>query len=305
MFQNNSNKLIETTEKVNETPGIVYQSLEKLWVSFLEQMPSILAGVIVFFLFWLIGKVLRWLFLSASKKTKLDSRLRILFSRLLIVFVFVLGVFTALTVIIPKFGFGDLIAGLGFSSFIIGFATKDILNNFLSGILVLWQQPFKIGDYVFVKDSQGEVEHIGVRATRLRMDDGERILIPNGDMYSTSLIIRDAGASRRMNLKISVSYRSKIKLVKETIEKVLFEAEGVEFDPKPDVYVIDLNAEGINLSIYFWVDTDKNSPISVFDDIATDIKESLNGRGITLYPPTVAVLKEKEDLQEINEEDSL
>ena len=189
-----------------------------------------------------------------------------------------------------------MIAGLGFSSFIIGFATKDILNNFLSGILVLWQEPFKIGDYLFVKGNQGVVEHIGVRATRLRMDDGERILIPNGEMYSSSLIIREARTTRRMNLKISVSYKSRIRKVKKIIHTVLLEAVGVENDPKPNVYVTDLAAEGVSLSIYFWIDTDENSPIGVFDDIATEIKESLNDSGITLYPPTVAVLKEKENL---------
>lgn len=302
---NNSNTILEVAEKTIESPGMVYEALEKLWISFINQFPNIIAGVIVLIIFWIIGKILRKIFLSTSKKTQLDSRLVTLFSRLLVVVIFVLGIFTALTVIIPNFGFGDLVTGLGFSSFIIGFATKDILKNFFSGILVLMQEPFKIGDYVFIKDNQGEVEHIGVRATRLRMDDGERILIPNGEMYSSSLIIRDAGTKRRMNLKISVSYKSNIKQVKEIIHKVLFDAEGVEFDPKPFVYVMDLNAEGINLSIYFWVNTNKNSPIQVFDDIATNIKESLNEEGITLYPPTVAVLKEKEKLREINEEDSL
>ncbi len=305
VFQNNSNTIEKVAKDAGEVPGIAYQSIEKLWANFIEHLPNILAGIIILISFWIVGKLLRWLFLSTSKKTKLDGRLRILFSRLLVVAVFILGVFTALTVIIPKFGFADLIAGLGFSSFVIGFATKDILNNFFSGILVLLQEPFKIGDYVFVKDDQGEVEHIGVRATRLRMDDGERILIPNGEMYSTSLIIRDAGTDRRMNLKISVSYKSKIKHAKEIIKKVLFDAEGVEFEPKPDVYVVDLSEAGINLSIYFWVNTDENSPIGVFDDIATGIKESLNAAGITLYPPTVAVLKEKKVLREINEEESL
>ena len=305
MLQEKVNTAGKVVKDASEAPMTAYQAIEKLWLNLIEQLPNILAGVLVLVVFWIIGKLLKWLFLSTSAKTKIDSHLRILISRLLVVFVFIFGVFTALTVIIPEFGFGDLIAGLGFSSFVIGFATKDILNNFFSGILVLWQEPFKIGDYVFINNNQGEVEHIGVRATRLRMDDGERILIPNGEMYSTSLIIRDAGTNRRMNLKISVSYKSKIKHVKEIIQQVLFDAEGVEFEPKPDVYVIDLNGEGINLSIYFWVNTDKNSPIVVFDDITTEIKESLNEAGVTLYPPTVAVLKEKENLKVINEEDSL
>lgn len=293
MFQNNSNSVVKDA---SEATSVAYSSIEQMWFSFIEHLPKILAGLIFFAIFWLLGKIFKSIFLAASRKTKLDVRLRILFSRLAVVLFFIVGLFTALTVMIPKFGFGDLIAGLGFSSFIVGFATKDILNNFLSGILVLMQEPFKIGDYVFVKDNQGEVEHIGVRATRLRMDDGERILIPNGEMYSSSLIIRDAGTKRRMSLKISVSYKSKIKRVKEIIHKVLHDANGVEFEPAPNVFVTDLSSEGINISVYFWINTEENSPIKVFDELATEIKESLNESDVTLYPPTVAVLKDRGEL---------
>ncbi len=305
MLQENTNTAVKVVESAAEIPSVTYQSVNNLAETMVAYSPKILAGVLVLAVFWIAGKILKFIFLTGSKKANVDSRLRILISRLLVLAVSVLGVFTALTVIIPNFTFGDLIAGLGFTSFIIGFATKDILNNFLSGILILWQQPYKIGDYIFVKDHQGAVEHIGVRATRLRMDDGERILIPNGEMYSRSLIIRDEGTQRRMSLKISTSYKASIKETKEIIQKVFFEAEGVDNSPNPDVYVTDLASDGVNLAVYFWIDTDENSPIKVFDNITTNIKESLNASGITLYPPTVAVLKEKENLRQINEEESL
>lgn len=305
MFQDNSNTAAVVVEEAAEVSGLAYSSVERLWNAFAEQIPNILAGIIVLAVFWIIGRIVKRIFLAASGKTELDDRSRILLSRLLVVVFSVIGIFAALTIIIPSFGFGDLLAGLGFSSFIIGFATKDILNNFFSGILVLWRRTFKVGDYVVVKNHEGEVEQIGVRATSLRTYDGERVLVPNGEMYSSSLVIFDAGTTRRLILKISVSYKSNIKTVKEIIHRVLFEAEGVENDPKPNVFVTDLTTEGVNLSIYFWIMTEKNSPIAVFDDIATEIKESLNESAVTLYPPTVAVLKEKEDLKEINEEEAL
>lgn len=305
MLQGNTNTSTNVVENAAEISGVAYQSINSLVESFVGHLPKIVGGLFVLFVFWVIAKLLRRIFLSTSAKAGVDPRLVTLISRLLVLSVFVLGVFTALTVMIPSFGFGDLIAGLGFTSFIIGFATKDILSNFLSGILVLWQEPFKIGDYVFVKGNQGQVEHIGVRATRLRMDDGERILIPNGEMYSSTLIIRESGTKRRMKLKISTSYKADIRETKGIIKKVLFEAQGVDNTPKPNVYVTDLASEGVSLSVYFWIDSEKNSPIGVFDDIATAIKESLNKSGITLYPPTVAVLKEKEVLRQINEEESL
>nr|MDQ3043093.1 mechanosensitive ion channel family protein [Acidobacteriota bacterium] len=239
-------------------------------------------------------------------RAKLDYRLRILVSRLIGVAVFVLGIFTALTIIVPSFRFGDLIAGLGFTSFIVGFATKDILNNLLSGVLILWKEPFKIGDYIFVKDRQGKVEYIGVRATTLRMDDGEVILMPNGDMYSNPLTIRGAGAERRMMLKISISYEAEIERAKASILKVTREAEGVVGEPQPNVYVTDLAAQGVDLSIYFWIKTDENNPMAVFDRVAVGIKRVLVESNIELYPAGSTVVPEAKaeiTLEEENRKD--
>lgn len=300
MFQEDINKSTKAVENVAEVPSVAYTSINNLFESVVGYLPKIMAGIFVLFIFWAFGKILKHIFLKTSERAKLAPRLRVLISRLLAGIVFLFGTFTALTVIIPKFDFGDLIAGLGFTSFIIGFATKDILNNFLSGILVLWHEPFKIGDYVSVKSNRGEVEHIGIRATQLRMYDGERVLIPNGEMYSSTLIIRGAGTKRRMKLKISTSYKANIEETKATIQKVLFEAEGVDDNPKPSVYVTDLASDGVNLSIYFWINTDENSPMGVFDDIASNIKGALNKLGIILYTPTLAVLKEKDILPDKN-----
>ena len=196
-------------------------SINNLLNSIVERLPYILAGILVLIIFWILAKIIKQIFWTASSKTKLDNRLRILFGRLIVVVVTILGIFTAFTVIIPSFGFGDLITGLGFTSFVIGFATKDILNNLLSGVLILWQQPFQIGDYIFVKTIEGKVEYIGVRATRLRKDDGELILIPNGEMYSNALTIRGAGAGRRMKLNISVGYEADVEQAKQVIYDVL------------------------------------------------------------------------------------
>lgn len=289
----NSNAVGRVTDNASYISEVAMDSIDNIIKQTVAQLPYFAAGIIVIGVFWLIGKIVRGLFFSISKRTSLDTRLRVLFSRLIGLSVFVLGIFAAMTIIIPNFTFGNLIAGLGFTSFIVGFATKDILTNLLSGVMILWQQPFKIGDNVIVKGNQGDVEEIGVRATRLKMDDGERILIPNGDMYSNALIIRSAGANRRMKLRISVSYKSSVARVKEIIHEVLLRAEGVENDPKPNVYVTDLASDGVNLAIYFWINTEKNSPIGVFDSIATNIKESLNESGVVLYPPTVAVLKDE------------
>lgn len=278
---NTSTKVIENASQATD---MAYKSVNNLVALLIEQLPYIAVGILVLIIFWILAKIIKSIFLAASKKTHLDNRLRTLFSRLIGIGVIVLGIFAALTIIIPTFRFGDLIAGLGFTSFIVGFATQDILKNLLSGVLILWKQPFHIGDYLFVNDNEGKVEYIGVRATRLRMDDGELILVPNGDMYSNALIIRGAGAERRMNLKISIGYKADIKQAKTVIYEILQSLKGVVDNPKPNVYVTNLASDGVNLSIYFWINTDRNQPMEIFDSVATDIKKALSESQIELYP---------------------
>lgn len=292
MLLQNTNTFGKGIESGKEVADVAYSSVNNLVESGIALLPKIAAGILVLLFFWLLSKGFKKIFWATSSRTKLDNRLRILFSRLIGIAILVLGIFTSLTIVVPSFGFGDLIAGLGFTSFVVGFAAKDILNNLFSGVLILWKEPFKIGDYIFVKDKQGKVENIGVRATTLKMDDGERILMPNGEMYSQPLVIRGAGAARRMKLKISVGYEAEIEQAKSKIVKVMDEMTGVVTDPKPSVYVTDLASEGVALTIYFWINTNENKPMEVFDKVATGIKKSLSKSDIEIYPTSPIVVQE-------------
>jgi small conductance mechanosensitive channel len=294
MFLQDGNFYTRILEDWQKIKGAVWESIAKIIVSLIEQIPLIIAGIVVLLMFFLLSKLAKSIFWTASGKTRLDQRLRILFSRLIVVFIVVIGIFTSLTVIIPGFTFGSLVTGLGFTTFVIGFATKDILNNLLSGVLILWQQPFRIGDYLFIGSNQGKVEHIGVRATQLRKDDGELVLIPNGDMYSSAITIRGAGAERRMILKISIAYDADIGQAKQIITDLLKATEGVVEEPKPSAVVTDLSADGVNISIYFWLNTNTHKPMQVFDTVATGIKKSLDDAGIEMYPPSSVIVQTPE-----------
>jgi small-conductance mechanosensitive channel len=286
-----NSKILDNASQITQ---VTYDSINNLLVNIFDRLPNIVAGILVLLLFYLAGKILRSIFRMTTKRTKLDVRLRILFSRLIGVMVIILGIFTAFTVVVPSFQFGDLIAGLGFTSFIIGFAAKDILNNLFSGVLILWHQPFRIGDYIFVKDKEGKVEYIGVRATTLRMDDGEKILMPNGEMYTNALVIRGAGAERRKKLQISIGYEADIGRAKSAILKGLDDLDGVSNDLKPNVYVTDLASEGVKLSVYFWINTNTHRAIEVTDRVATRISDSLSKSDIELYPPGSIIVQNAE-----------
>ncbi|HMQ03027.1 MAG TPA: mechanosensitive ion channel [Pyrinomonadaceae bacterium] len=268
-----------------DVQSTVVQSIDSMITGVVSRLPFLLAALILVVIFWLLSKLVRRIFLAVTRKTSVDIRLRLLISRMLVAFVVGLGILSALTVVIPSFNFGNLIAGLGFSSFVIGFATKDILNNFFSGILILWQRPFQIGDYLFVGNHQGKIEHIGVRATSLRKDDGETVLIPNGDMYSSALTIRGAGSQRRMKLKVFVGYSEPAETAKAHIRNALASVKGVVASPPPQVLVSDLTVDGFNITVSFWINTNESKPMEVFDEAAIAIAETLAASGIRVFPP--------------------
>ena len=280
MFLQNSNTSI-VLDNASEITDVAWRSINGMVRGLAERLPFIIAGILVALVFYLVARLIKTAFLATTKRTGLDHRLRLLFSRLIVVALVVLGIFTALTVIIPSFGFGDLVAGLGFTTFMIGFATKDILNNLFSGVLILWQQPFRIGDQLFVGSISGKVEYIGVRATSLRKDDGELVLIPNGDMYSGTLIIRGAGEKRRLNLDFKVDYDADLDKTKSSVRSALMATEGIVTSPEPNVLITDLESEGVNITVNFWIDTHETSPREVFDRAASAVAGALkraNGR---------------------------
>jgi small-conductance mechanosensitive channel len=284
LLQNsNSQRVLDGATQITD---VVWQSINNLVTSIVAQLPYLIAGGLVLLLFWISSSLVRKIFLSATQRTKLDERLRILFSRLIVTFVFILGIFTALTIVVPSFAFGDFIAGLGLTSLAIGFATKDILNHLISGVLILWQRPFQIGDYIAVNSNEGWVHYIGVRATSLRKSNGEIILIPNGDIYSSPLKVRRAGVNYPMSLKFNIGYGSDIDETKRITEVALREAKSVVDDPAPRVAITDLATEGIQVTANFRINSNENRPLVVYDELASQVLESLGEAGIEVFPPS-------------------
>src|SRR5205085_12414729 len=99
-------KIIDNASQISQ---VTYNSINNLIMTIFDRLPNIAAGILVLVLFWLLGKILKAVFRITSQRTKLDNRLRILFSRLIGIVIVILGIFTAFTIIVPSFRFGDLI----------------------------------------------------------------------------------------------------------------------------------------------------------------------------------------------------
>jgi small conductance mechanosensitive channel len=270
--------------------GVVWRTLESLGESFLSRVPYILIALVVFGLFLVVGRVVRTAVHAAGERTRLDLTLAELLGRLASFVIGVIGLFVAAVIIFPAFRPGDLVAGLGITSVAIGFAFKDVLQNFFAGILILWRRPFVVGDQIRFKEYEGTVEEINVRSTRLRTYDGERAVLPNGDVYTNSILVRTAYDRRRVKFTVGVGYTDSIEEARRTIHHVLAETEGVLGDPGPWVYVAELAPSSVNFNVYFWTESHQANVLAVSDRVATGIKLALDREGIDLpYPHTVVL----------------
>ncbi|MGH9943925.1 MAG: mechanosensitive ion channel family protein [Pyrinomonadaceae bacterium] len=270
--------------------GIVWRTIRDLGEGFLARVPYLVIALIIFGVFLIVARIVKGIIHTAGERTRLDVTLADLLGRLASAAIAVVGLFVAAVIIFPAFKPGDLVAGLGITSVAIGFAFKDVLQNFFAGILILWRRPFVVGDQIRTKDYEGTVEQINIRSTRLKTYDGERAVLPNGDVYTSAILVRTAYAQRRVKFTVGIGYTDSIEEARETIHRVLRETEGVMNDPGPWVYVSELAPSSVNFTVYFWTNSQQANVLQVSDRVATKIKLALDEAQIDLpYPHTVVL----------------
>lgn len=266
------------------------RSFTDLWNSTLQQVPNIVTGFVVLLLFWLGSRLARAAIGNLGSRAGLRPNLVALLVRIGSFLVILFGVLFAAIIVFPSFQVGDLVAGLGLSSVALGFAFKDIFQNFFAGIFLLWRQPFKVGDEIRAAGFEGTVEEITARSTRIRTFDGERAVIPNADVYTQSVLVRTAFGKRRSKFIVGIGYGDSIEEARSTIHRTLEEIEGVLSDPAPWVYVSELAPSSVNLAVYYWTDDMQREVLHTGDRVATGIKLALDAAGIDIPFPHQVVL---------------
>jgi small-conductance mechanosensitive channel len=260
---------------------------------FFARLPLIGVGIIVFLIFLAIAYGSRKLIYAASVKARIDSMLASLISRIGHIIIILLGLFVAATVIFPGINAGDLFAGLGIGSVALGFAFKDILQNLFAGFLILLYRPFKLGDQIKIDDFEGAVEEITIRATKIKTYDGERVVIPNSDLYMKAVLVRTAFPSRRSKLTIGIAYNDDHEKAREVLLDVLKNTEGVLPEPEPDVNVYALADSSVNMRLIYWTKPKQSEVRKTSDRVISAVKQALDEAGIEIpYPQTVFTMSE-------------
>ncbi|GGA45222.1 mechanosensitive ion channel family protein [Okeania sp. KiyG1] len=197
----------------------------------------------------------------------------------------VIGVIIACVIAFPGLKLGDIIATLGLGSVAVGFAFQDIFKNFLAGILLLLQEPFRIGDQIIVDDYEGTVEEIDIRTTKIRTYNGERVILPNANVFTSAVQVRTAFGIRRTDLGVGVDYNTPLSEAADILSQLIKEVEGVLGNPIPEIDLVSFNDSSIDFIVRYWTRAEQKEVRRVQTQAILAIKKAFDRAGINIpYP---------------------
>ncbi len=270
---------------MRETLDKVAELLQDSIAQFIALLPSLFIATIVFYIIYRTSKPIAIAVEKTLEKAKRSESLQLVISRLVRWTVVLLGFLFSATIALPDFNPSELIGLLGISSVAIGFAFRDILQNFLAGILILLTEPFKIGDQVAISDYEGTVEDIQIRATSLRTYDNRRVLIPNGEVFTNSVTVNTAFNRRRSEYDVGIGYEDNIEAAQALCLEVMKSTDGVMTSPKPDTIMMEMGDSAIIFRIRWWTNPRISDVLIVQDKVLRNVKNRLTEEGFNIPFP--------------------
>jgi small-conductance mechanosensitive channel len=271
--------------------GIVFDQLVAIATDFLELLPGIVVGMVVFILFYYVAKGVRLLvrrLLRASGRPENLGRVLGRLSRWLFI---ILGFLMALLVAFPDFSVGQLVQILGLGSLAAGIAFRNIFEDFMAGVLLLLNEPFRVGDQIVVGDHEGTIEDIQTRTTAIETYDRRRVIIPNSDLLTHAVVVNTAYTHRRIEYDVGVGYGDDVEVARRLILEAIGGVSGILKSPAPDVVVMELADSAVILRARWWVEPPRRvSAVDTRDRVLQAIKAHLQAHGIDLPFPTRQVL---------------
>ena len=269
-----------------------WETLERIGAGFAAALPNLVVAVVIFVAFYIVGHMLRSAVRALNARAGRRQNLGLVLGRLAQAGAVLLGLLVALIITFPTFKVGDLIQLLGIGSVAIGFAFRDILQNFLAGILILLTEPFRISDQIAYGDFEGTVEDIHTRATTIRTYDGRRVVIPNAELFTNAVTVNTAFEKRRLEYDVGIGYGDDIESAKRLMLEAMRGVESVLSEPPPDALVVALAESSVTLRARWWVTPPRRADaLDLRDKVITAIKQTLYvEHGIDLPYPTQQIL---------------
>jgi len=251
----------------------------QMFIWLLDKAPLFFGALAVVFITFILAKITKNTVIKSLSKHNTDDQVVLLVGKVSYLCMMIVGFTVALEIIgidiSPIVG----LVGLGF-----GFAIQDIIKNFVSGALILIQEPFKIGDVIKAGEYIGKVEAIEARSTNIKTFNGQRVIIPNADMFSNSVTNFSSHPERRLEIVVGVHYDTNLNEAMKILSNVMSDHTAVLETPAPTTIFSEFGDSAINISAKFWVDKDSKI-FAIRSELISQIKVAFDNANISIpYP---------------------
>lgn len=244
----------------------------------LELAWKIFLAFIIFFIGkWLIGRI-RKMTDKVTSIQKMDTTLRGFMKNALDVFLYILLIFIIINIVGTKtFSIAALIGSAGLA---IGLAVKDNLANFAGGVMLLFNKPFKVGDYIEAQSNAGTVREIGILYTMMTTSDNKTIYLPNGPLSTGSIININTQSTRRVEIVVSLEYGTDVEVAKSLLLNIAKSHSKVLKSPEPFARMTSMNEHSIDFKLRVWVNKSDFWPVTF--DLNEEIYKQINEKGLVI-----------------------
>lgn len=265
---------------------ILTEQLRGIARSSIEVLPQLIVALVVVMLTWLLNKGVRMLTRRVLNRTKLRRSLKELFALLASIFVWVMGIMIAAIILFPGLTPSSMLAGLGIGSVAIGFAFKDVFENFLAGIIILFRREMRIGDHIKCENIEGEVTHIAIRESHIRQTDGQLVIVPNSILFKNPVTVRTQNPLRRVTVICGVAYDVDVDEARGVIERAVQRCTTVSCDEKPvQIFAQEFASSSINFEVTWWTGSTPLDVRKSRDEVVSSVKRALDDAGIEIPFP--------------------
>src|SRR6202521_4984520 len=256
------------------------------WDTFRSYLPTtrdlfkVGAAILILVAFYLLARLVRLLADKELRRVKADPQVALLVNRIVFLAALVIGVIAAFS---ELFGSPTLVfGGFGFLALALSLAFQDILKNFIAGLFMLLERPFRLGDEITVDNHTGIVENIEMRATTLRTSDGEQGITPNSLVYTGTIVNRTRYPTRMFTMTAKVPDGVVVDGLVERVRDELKSRPDIAKDPPPRVGMQPNIDAGIPREVRYWLDYRRNDPLAVQAAVGQQVYQAIQSAEVTV-----------------------
>ena len=259
-----------------------WTEIGKIAAEFIRNIPLILFAILLLIFTWFAAKVAMYGLTFFLKRRLKSAVLRSIAAKALAVLIFLFGLYLILRISgLTRLAL-TVLGSTGLLGLVIGFAFRDIAENFLASILLSIQNPFVKKDLIQVAGTEGYVQSINTRSTLLMTRDGNYVQIPNAIIYKETITNLTANPNTRFEFSVGIGYEDSIAHAQSIALQVLQEHPAILDDPEPMVLVDELGSATVVLKVFFWINMTTHSHLKVRSAVIRLVKIAFEKAGISM-----------------------